>query len=43
MAKQKKFGVREFFKAFPDDDACLDHILADGAASEHQLKRTLGG
>tara|TARA_R110002167_G_scaffold68149_2_gene192594 strand:+ start:540 stop:1220 length:681 start_codon:yes stop_codon:yes gene_type:complete len=26
--KSSEFSVREFFQRFPDDDACLDHIMS---------------
>lgn len=26
-SKPKKFGVREFFKRFPDENACLQHVM----------------
>lgn len=28
MAADDKFTVRDFFKRFPNDDACLDHIMS---------------
>jgi transposase-like protein len=39
MPKQKKFGVREFFKAFPSEDACLDHILAVRHGKTHTCRK----
>lgn len=27
MAKAKTFTVKDFFKRFPDDDACLEHLM----------------
>jgi transposase len=39
MAKQKKFGVREFFKQFPDEDSCLDHIFAVRHGFRHTCRK----
>jgi transposase-like protein len=39
MTKQKKFGVREFFKQFPNEDACLDHIMAVRHGKTHTCRK----
>lgn len=39
MAKTPKFGVREFFKRFPDEDSCLDHVFAVRHGFRHTCRK----
>lgn len=38
-SKPKKFGVREFFKRFPDEDACLEHVMDVRFGMRHTCRK----
>ena len=39
----KTFTVQDFFKRFPDDDACLDHLMAVRYGETLECQRCLAG
>lgn len=38
-SKPQKFGVREFFKRFPSEEACLDHVMTVRYGMRHTCRK----